>query len=52
MNAEQSKKKCVDTMCEVNDMIKKGSDTFLKKEYTYLSIFCVVFGIVLLCTVD
>merc|ERR1712160_2784 len=51
-NAEQSKKKCIETMTEVNEMIKKGSDTFLAKEYTYLAIFCVVFAIVLTTTVD
>jgi len=39
-------------MTEVNEMIKKGSDTFLAKEYTYLAIFCVVFAIVLTTTVD
>jgi len=33
-------------------MIKDGADTFLQKEYTYLSIFCALFAVVLVCTVD
>mmetsp|Transcript_117054 Transcript_117054/g.162741 ORF Transcript_117054/g.162741 Transcript_117054/m.162741 type:complete len:224 (-) Transcript_117054:1773-2444(-) len=39
-------------MEKINKYIKDGAITFLKKEYLYLSIFCLVFGIVLLCTVD
>jgi len=33
-------------------MIKDGADTFLTKEYTYLSIFCALFAVLLVCTVD
>jgi len=40
------------SMREVNQAIKDGADTFLIKEYTYLTIFCVVFAIVLLVAVD
>jgi len=36
----------------VNKFIADGADTFLKKEYTYLAIFSVFFGILLLTTVD
>merc|ERR1712166_1630955 len=32
--------------------IKDGAITFLRQEYTYLGIFCVIFAIILLCTVD
>jgi len=39
-------------MIKINQYIKDGAITFLKKEYLYLSLFCLVFGIVLLCTVD
>jgi inorganic pyrophosphatase len=39
-------------MVKINTYIKDGAITFLKKEYLYLTIFCFLFGIVLLCTVD
>jgi len=39
-------------MIKINKYIKEGAITFLKKEYLYLSVFCLIFGIVLLCTVD
>jgi H(+)-translocating pyrophosphatase len=39
-------------MIKINKYIKEGAITFLKKEYLYLSLFCLIFGIVLLCTVD
>jgi len=43
---------CLDLMLEVNQAIKDGSITFLKKEYTYLTIFCCIFGVILVCAVD
>jgi len=39
-------------MKDVNQAIRDGADTFLTKEYTYLSIFCILFAILLICTVD
>jgi len=45
-------KAALDEMIKINGFIKDGAITFLKKEYLYLTIFCFVFGIVLLCTVD
>jgi inorganic pyrophosphatase len=39
-------------MISTNECIKAGARTFLKKEYTILSIFCTLFAVVLLCTVD
>jgi len=39
-------------MVDVNDKICKGADTFIAKEYSYLSIFIVVFAIILVCAVD
>jgi len=39
-------------MIKTNSAIKDGADTFLLKEYTYLAIFCAVFGIILVCAVD
>jgi len=43
---------CLQTMIDVNGFIVKGADTFLKKEYTYLTYFCIVFAVVLVCAVD
>jgi Na+/H+-translocating membrane pyrophosphatase len=43
---------CVERMLEVNQAVKDGADTFLKKEYTYLAIFCAVFSVILVCAVD
>jgi len=43
---------CTARMLEVNQYIKDGAITFLRQEYTYLGIFCVIFAIILLCTVD
>jgi inorganic pyrophosphatase len=39
-------------MKDVNKHIREGADTFLAKEYTYLTIFCILFAILLVCTVD
>jgi len=39
-------------MEHVNKCVKDGSKTFLKKEYTYLTIFCIFFAIILLVAVD
>jgi len=46
------KEECTARMLLTNQYIKDGAKTFLKKEYTYLSIFCVLFSILLLCVVD
>jgi len=43
---------CLQTMKDVNGFIVEGADTFLKKEYTYLTYFCIVFAVVLVCAVD
>lgn len=39
-------------MVKTNGFIKQGAKTFLKQEYTYLGIFCTLFAVLLLCTVD
>jgi len=39
-------------MLKVNQYIKDGANTFLKKEYFYLTIFCVMFSVLLLVAVD
>jgi len=43
---------CKARMEEVNLAIKKGAKTFLKKEYTYLGIFAVVFATIIYFAVD
>jgi Na+/H+-translocating membrane pyrophosphatase len=39
-------------MVEINQAVKDGAITFLKKEYTALAAFCAVFAIIVLCAVD
>jgi H(+)-translocating pyrophosphatase len=39
-------------MMKTNVHIKEGAITFLKKEYTYLAIFCAIFAVILVCAVD
>jgi inorganic pyrophosphatase len=39
-------------MIKVSDLITSGAIEFLKKEYTYLAVFCAVFGALIYCTVD
>jgi hypothetical protein len=43
---------CCERMLQTNGFIKQGAKTFLKQEYTYLGVFCVLFAVLLLCTVD
>jgi inorganic pyrophosphatase len=44
--------KSFDIMKQTNVAIKAGAKSFLMREYTFLSIFCLIFGGVLLCAVD
>jgi len=39
-------------MMKTNKFVQDGSITFLKKEYTFLAIYCAVFAIILVCAVD
>jgi len=39
-------------MMKTNEHIKEGAITFLRKEYTYLAIFCAIFAVILVCAVD
>jgi H(+)-translocating pyrophosphatase len=43
---------CKARMIEINQAIKDGSITFLRKEYTALAIFCSIFAVIVLCAVD
>jgi H(+)-translocating pyrophosphatase len=43
---------CKERMLEINQHVKDGAITFLKKEYCALSIFCALFGVIVLCAVD
>ena len=39
-------------MLKVSNLIKNGAIEFLKKEYTYLAIFCAIFSILIYFAVD
>mmetsp|Transcript_33740 Transcript_33740/g.44502 ORF Transcript_33740/g.44502 Transcript_33740/m.44502 type:complete len:135 (-) Transcript_33740:1936-2340(-) len=39
-------------MEDINKDVKEGAITFLKKEYCALTIFCALFGVIVLCAVD
>lgn len=39
-------------MKRINLLITQGAVTFLKQEYTYLSLYCILFSVVLALTVD
>ena len=39
-------------MLKVSELIRSGSNEFLKKEYTYLAIFCVPFAVLIYFAVD
>jgi len=43
---------CCEEMLKVNKLIMEGANTFLKKEYLYLSIFVIVFALIILFAVD
>ena len=48
----QTEQEVLDMMVKVSDLIKSGAIEFLKKEYTFLAIFCGIFSILLYATVD
>jgi K(+)-stimulated pyrophosphate-energized sodium pump len=52
LNDETAKTKAFEVMESTNKAIKSGAKSFLMREYTFLSIFCLIFGGVLLCAVD
>jgi inorganic pyrophosphatase len=43
---------CLERMETVNQYVSEGAITFLTKEYCYLSIFIVLFSVLVLCVVD
>jgi len=43
---------CKTRMEEINQAVKDGAITFLKKEYTALALFCILFAAIVLCAVD
>lgn len=47
-----AREKAFAVMKETNIAIKDGAKSFLIKEYTFLTLFCLIFGGVLLCAVD
>merc|ERR1712178_31145 len=48
MGAQNSLKELID----IGDRISEGAIEFLKAEYLYLSLFCLVFAVIIGCTVD
>lgn len=48
----QTQEECLALMIELSETIKSGSNEFLKKEYSYLALFCVLFGALIYCAVD
>lgn len=47
-----TQEQCRDEMLKVSGFIYEGANTFLLKEYTYLTFFCVFFAGVLFAAVD
>ena len=39
-------------MIQISEAIASGANEFLKKEYTYLAIFCALFGALIYLAVD
>lgn len=48
----QTQEECFALMQKVAGLISSGSSEFIGKEYSYLAIFCGLFGILIYCTVD
>mmetsp|Transcript_7186 Transcript_7186/g.5167 ORF Transcript_7186/g.5167 Transcript_7186/m.5167 type:complete len:119 (+) Transcript_7186:255-611(+) len=48
----KSSEDCFDLMQKIAKLIKDGAITFLIKEYIYLSIFCILFSVLLAFTVE
>ena len=48
----QTQEDCLNLMIQISETIKTGADEFLKKEYTYLALFCALFGALIYLTVD
>ena len=48
----QTQEECLNLMLQLAETIKNGSSAFLKKEYSYLGLFCLLFGALIYVTVD
>ena len=48
----QTQEEAFEEMKKIAELIRSGSDEFLKKEYTYLLIFCAIFAVVIYVSVD
>ena len=48
----QTKQEAFDLMKRISELIRTGSNEFLKKEYTYLAVFCFFFSILVYFAVD
>jgi len=48
----QTQQEALDMMLKISELIRTGSNEFLKKEYTYLAVFCVPFACLVYFAVD
>lgn len=48
----QSQEGCFNLMLKIADTVKEGADEFLKKEYAYLALFELAFGLLIYAAVD
>ena len=48
----QNQEECLNMMMQISKAISSGANEFLKKEYTYLAIFCALFGALIYLLVD
>ena len=48
----QSQDECFNLMLKIADTVKTGADEFLKKEYAYLALFELAFGLLIYAAVD
>jgi H(+)-translocating pyrophosphatase len=51
-NLPWTSEECLAQMLQTNKFIQDGAKTFLRKEYTYLCLFCVIFALILVLAVD
>ena len=48
----QTQEGCLELMLQISETVKNGAVTFLKAEYSYLALFCLVFATLIYLTVD
>lgn len=48
----QTQQEAFDLMLKISELIRTGANEFIKKEYTYLAVFCFFFSILIYFAVD